>query len=55
MCMCVGLRLGVNVYVAVMLVVGVEVWVRSRRWLMVRVLIRRLVVTVIMRHSGRRM
>ena len=53
MCMCVRLRLGVNV-VAVMLVVGVEVWVWSRRWLMVRVLIRRLVVTVIVRHNGRR-
>lgn len=41
------LRLGVDVCVAVILVVGVEVWVRSRRWLMVCVLIRRLMVLLV--------
>jgi hypothetical protein len=50
MCMCMGLRLGVNV--AVMVVV--EVGVQSRRWLM-GMLIRLLVVRLVMRHNGRRM
>ena len=46
----------VGVNVVVKLVVGVEVWVRSRRWLMVRMLIRRLwVVGVVDRHHRRRM
>jgi hypothetical protein len=57
MCMCMRLRLwvGVNVNVAMILVVGVEVGVRCRRWLMVRVLIRRLwVVGVVERHGRRR-
>jgi hypothetical protein len=44
------LRLGGNV--AVMLVVSVEVWVRYRRWLIVRVL---LILRVIVWHDGRRM
>ena len=55
MSMCMGLRLWVGVNVSVRLVVGVEVWVWCRRWLMVRVLIRRLwIVRVIERHDGRR-
>jgi hypothetical protein len=55
MCMCMGLRLWVGVNVVVKLLVGVEVWVRSRRWLMVCVLIRRLwVVGVVVGHDGRR-
>jgi len=50
-----GLRLWVGVNVVVKLLVGVEVWVRSRRWLMVCVLIRRLwVVGVVVGHDGRR-
>lgn len=35
MCMCVGLRLCLDVNVAVNLVVGIEVWVICRRWLVV--------------------
>lgn len=55
MCMCMGLRLWVGVNVAVKLVVGVGVWVRCRRWLMVGVLIRRLwKVRVVERHDRRR-
>ena len=56
--MCMGLRLWVGVNVIVILVVGIEVWVRCCRWrwLMVRVLIRRLwVVWVVERYNGRRM
>jgi hypothetical protein len=55
MCMCMGLRLWVGVNVAVKLVVSVEMWVSCRRWLMVRVLIRRLwVVRMVERHDRRR-
>jgi len=55
MCLCMRLRLWVGVNVAMILVVGVEVGVRCRRWLMVCVLIRRLwVVGVVERHDGRR-
>jgi len=51
--MCMGLRLWVGVNVAVKLVV--RVWVGCRRWLMVRMLIRRLwVVGVVVRHDRRR-